>query len=90
VFDPMHTRGFDVIRWSIKGGASIPHCTSGTIWQVRLKRHPGDSDVIRWSIKCGASIPHCTSGTIFRSRKHSTRESRHNIRCRLPSSKLFV
>jgi hypothetical protein len=67
VFDPMHTRGFDVIRWSIKGGASIPHCTSGTIWQVRLKRHPGDSDVIRWSMKGGASIPPCTSGTIFRS-----------------------
>ena len=33
VFDPMHTRGFDVIRWSMKGGASIPPCTSGTIFK---------------------------------------------------------
>jgi len=66
-FDPMHTRGFDVIQWSIKGGANIPHCTSGTIWQVRLKRHLGDSNVIRWSIMGGTSILQCTSGTIFRS-----------------------
>ena len=41
VFDPMHTRGFNVIQWSIKGGASIPYCTSGTILAGPIKTASG-------------------------------------------------
>jgi hypothetical protein len=52
---------------------------------VQLRCHP-----MVHSMKGGASILPCTSGTIFRSGETRHPGGRHNIRCRHPSSKLFV
>ena len=72
----------DVIRWSMKGVQASrlapPAQSSGPV-----------KPVIRWSMKGGASIPPCTSGTISGLPRHPG-VGRHSIRCRLPSSKLFV
>jgi len=35
----------DVIRWSMKGGASIPLCTSGTIWLTLAPGRPAQYTV---------------------------------------------
>jgi hypothetical protein len=49
---PMVEAAADVIRWSMQGGASIPHCPSGTIYRAHCT-----SD---GPYRGGARIPLCT------------------------------